>query len=94
MSGIVARISINAFQCLVFLDGVETGGGGGFVVSRSDVPQLDAQDFEFGTVVAQRLVAEGGTGAGDALFEIVVEPEAVVAVAVDVSMGQDGKDRE
>ena len=50
--------------------------------SRANIPQFDAQHLEFLAFLTERLVAEGGTRARDAVFEVVVEPETVVAVAV------------
>lgn len=50
---------------------------------RANIPDLDAQDVELGPFVGQGLVAEGLARLADALFDRVVEPEAVVAVSAD-----------
>lgn len=44
-------------------------------------PKLDAKDAKLLTLVAERLVAKGEARGTDTLFERVVEPEAVLAVA-------------
>lgn len=51
-------------------------------MSSSHVPNLDAQDVKFGPVVAEWFVSKRGTRRRDALFQIVVEPETVVAIAI------------
>lgn len=38
-------------------------------ISRPDVPDLDAQNIEFGALVRQGLVAEGEAGRADAFLD-------------------------
>lgn len=52
------------------------------LVALSDKPQFDAEDVEFLALVTERFVAERWAGARDTVLEIVVEPEAVVAITV------------
>ena len=47
----------------------------------ADIPELDAEDIEFSALAAKRLIPERGARARHTLFKVVVEPEAVVAVA-------------
>lgn len=54
--------------------------------SRPNIPQLHPHDFKLAPIVAERLIAKGRTRGGDAVFEVVVEPEAVVTITVRLSV--------
>lgn len=50
---------------------------------RTHVPDLNADDIEFDTLVGEMLVSERLARRADAFFETRVHPETVVAVAVN-----------
>jgi hypothetical protein len=50
--------------------------------SCANVPQLNTHNIKLLAVVAQRLITERGTRFRDAFLEVVVEPEAIVTIAV------------
>ena len=52
------------------------------LASRSDVPQLYAQYFELSTIVTKRLVAKCGARCRHAMLEVIIKPQAVMAIAI------------
>jgi len=54
--------------------------------SRPNIPQLHAQHLKLLPIITERLIPKRRTRSRDAVLEVVVQPEAVVAITITVSV--------